>query len=206
MSPDQPVRHPLTARIADVDREGAIAHLREQCVAGRLTVEELSTRIRSVYEARTRADLEAVTHDLPSVAASSTFLAPAGATLRKATRWTVACLSSETRRGRWRLDGHTNAFAFMGSCTLDLRQVALDGSEVTIAAYAFMGSVEIIVPEGVEVDLSGFSFMGSKDCRVNDGLLRPGAPVIRVLGYACLASISVKSRPVPNVLAAGALL
>jgi hypothetical protein len=182
-------------RIADSDREHTIACLREHCVAGRLTLDELSGRIRSVYDARTQADLDAITQDLPAIAPVASSANFARSALRKATRWTVACLSSETRKGRWRLDEQTSALAFMGTCILDLRQVALNSPEVSITAIAIMGTVDIIVPEGVEVDLSGFSFMGSKDCRTNDALIHPGAPLIRVQGYSLMGTVTVKSKP-----------
>lgn len=196
----------LATRAADADREQTVAALRAHCVAGRLTLEELAARSRAAYDARTRGELVAVTHDLPGTPPVSATPPPARVQLRAAARWTVACLSSETRRGRWRLDGHSHAVALLGSCSLDLRQVTLDGPEIVISAYAFMGSVDIIVPEGVEVDMSGFTFMGSKECRVNDQYARPGAPVIRIEGYAFLASICVRSRSAPRTLAAGALL
>jgi hypothetical protein len=182
-------------RIADSDREQTIAVLREHCVAGRLTLDELSGRIRAVYDARTQADLDTITQDLPALTPMAASASYARAALRKATRWTVACLSSETRKGRWRLDDQTAAVAFMGSCTLDLRQVALDAPEVTITAISVLGSIEIIVPEGVEVDLGGFSLMGSKDCRTNDALVHPGAPLVRVQGYSLMGSIMVRSKP-----------
>jgi hypothetical protein len=182
-------------RIADRDREHTIASLREHCVAGRLTLDELSGRIRSVYDARTQADLDTITQDLPALTPGTVPAPFVRASLRKATRWTVACLSSETRKGRWRLEEQTSAFAFMGSCLLDLRQVALDAPEVTITAISFMGSIEIIVPEGVEVDLGGFSLMGSKDCRVNDAFVHPGAPLIRVQAFSLMGSVLVRSKP-----------
>lgn len=182
-------------RIADSDREQTIAVLREHCVAGRLTLDELSGRIATVYEARMQADLDLITQDLPALGPLAARPALARSALRQATRWTVACLSSETRKGRWRLEEQTSALAFMGSCVLDLRQVALDAPEVTITAITIMGSIEIIVPEGVEVDMSGFSFMGSKDCRTNDALVHPGAPLIRVQAYSLMGSVMVRSKP-----------
>jgi hypothetical protein len=188
-------RQPPAIRIGDSEREHTIACLREHCVAGRLTLDELSGRVRSVYDARTQGDLDTITQDLPALmpmAASATY---ARSALRKATRWTVACLSSETRKGRWRLDEQTAALAFMGSCVLDLRQVALDAPEATIIAISVMGSIDIIVPEGVDVDLGGFSFMGSKDCRTNDALVHPGAPLIRVQAYSLMGSVTIKSKP-----------
>jgi hypothetical protein len=39
--------------------------LRDHCAAGRLTIDEVDTRLEAVYAARTRADLRRVTSDLP---------------------------------------------------------------------------------------------------------------------------------------------
>lgn len=195
-------------RIADADRERTITLLREHCVAGRLSLDELSSRIRSAYDARTQADLDVITHDLPAPlpVPSPAPLTASRLAHRKATRWTVACLSSETRKGRWHLDEQTSACAFLGSCVLDLRQVALNSPEVTITAFSVMGSIDIIVPEGVDVDLGGFAFMGSKDCRVNDAFVHPGAPIVRVQAFALMGSVTVKSKPARSLLMDSQLL
>jgi hypothetical protein len=52
-------------RVADADRERVIEELREHMLAGRLTAEEFEERIGSAHAARTRADLDAVSIDLP---------------------------------------------------------------------------------------------------------------------------------------------
>jgi hypothetical protein len=58
--------HPPGELVADVDRERAIEKLREHMLVGRLTAEELEQRLALAQKARTRADLEAITIDLPS--------------------------------------------------------------------------------------------------------------------------------------------
>ena len=57
-------------RVADADRERASDELREHLIAGRLTQDEFEERLGLAYEAKTRADLDALTGDLP--------LSPAG--------------------------------------------------------------------------------------------------------------------------------
>jgi hypothetical protein len=52
-------------RIADYEREYAIAALREHLLAGRLTSSEFDTRVGSLYRCVTRGDLDAVMGDLP---------------------------------------------------------------------------------------------------------------------------------------------
>jgi class 3 adenylate cyclase len=83
----------------------------------------------------------------------------------------------------------------MGGCDLDLRRAEIEGPEVEITAVAFMGGVDIVVPEGFEVDLRGFSFMGGRNLRLRDVPLVPGSPRIVIRGFAFMGGIDVKSRP-----------
>lgn len=58
-------------RVSDHEREGVVEELREHTVAGRLTPEELDERLGAVYEAKTRADLDALRADLPVSSAAA---------------------------------------------------------------------------------------------------------------------------------------
>lgn len=52
-------------RVGDAEREAVAAQLREHYADGRLTLDELNERLDQAFAARTRADLTAVTRDLP---------------------------------------------------------------------------------------------------------------------------------------------
>lgn len=52
-------------RVSDADREEVVERLRLAAGDGRLTIDELSDRIEHAYAAKTFADLDAVTADLP---------------------------------------------------------------------------------------------------------------------------------------------
>jgi hypothetical protein len=53
-------------RASDVERDSAAAALREHFVQGRLTLEELMSRLDTALTARTRSQLDNVLADLPS--------------------------------------------------------------------------------------------------------------------------------------------
>jgi hypothetical protein len=55
----------LEGRASDAERERVALVLRDHAVAGRLTLEELSARLDEAYAARTLAELESVTRELP---------------------------------------------------------------------------------------------------------------------------------------------
>lgn len=55
-----------TLRASDADRERAADRLREHAGAGRLSIDELSDRLQTVFAARTLRDLEEPLTDLPN--------------------------------------------------------------------------------------------------------------------------------------------
>jgi Domain of unknown function (DUF1707)/Cell wall-active antibiotics response 4TMS YvqF len=176
-------------RASDSDRERVADALREHSVAGRLTLDELSDRLDAAYGAKTQAELEELTRDLPGVATPTT------PSRREPTRWSVAVMGSTERTSRWRIARETTAVAVMGSVVLDLRKAELEGDEVEITAVALMGSIEILVPPGIEVDVTGFAFMGSREEKVADVPRLPGTPLVRVRANACMGSVEIRSKP-----------
>jgi Domain of unknown function (DUF1707) len=63
-------------RIGDADREAAAAHLREHFAQGRLSLEEFSKRLDGVFASTTQSQLNALTRDLPHIAAPTRPSAP----------------------------------------------------------------------------------------------------------------------------------
>jgi hypothetical protein len=198
---DQPVpADPRRLRAADADRDRVAEMLRRSAAEGRITFEELDERISQVYAAKTFADLQALTSDLPGPGVS----APAPATARyqppevpagaPAPSLSVAILSGTQRAGPWLVPPDYTAVAIMGGVELDLRHARFTAAEVTIRAFCLMGGVSITVPEDMAVDVSGFGFMGGFDQRAS-GPGAPGAPHLRVVGFAMMGGVDVKRRP-----------
>jgi hypothetical protein len=52
-------------RVGDAEREAVASQLRDHYADGRLTLEELNERLDQVFAAKTRADLNVLTRDLP---------------------------------------------------------------------------------------------------------------------------------------------
>jgi hypothetical protein len=85
--------------------------------------------------------------------------------------------------------------AVMGGVELDLREAQFAEPVVTLHAYTLMGGIQITVPEDVEVDVSGVAFMGGFDHNAS-GPGVPGAPQVRVLGFALMGGVEVRRKPV----------
>jgi hypothetical protein len=191
-----PADHSLM-RVSDSDRERAADVLREAAGHGRITMDELDERLELAYAAKTYADLAAVTRDLPGPAQAPSAVQPAmvgriGGTPRS--KLSVAILSGARRMGRWVVPASYVAVAVMGGIELDLREAQFSEPEVTIHAYTLMGGIEITVPEDVDVDVSGIAFMGGFDHNAS-GPGVPGAPRVRIIGFALMGGVDVKRKP-----------
>lgn len=191
---------PGSLRVSDADRDRVAEMLREAAGQGRITFDELEERLSLAYSAKTYLDLEVVTRDLPSSgvvmpsvtsAAGST---PDQAGGRPGARFSLAIMSGTRRRGPWVVPPAYLALAIMGGVRLDLRHARFSQSEATIHAYALMGGVEIIVPEDIEVNVAGIGFMGGFDHRAS-GPGIPGAPRLKVIGFAMMGGVDVKRKP-----------
>ena len=184
-------------RVSDSDRERAADVLREAAGHGRITMDELDERLEVAYAAKTYGDLAAVTRDLPQPAQApgTAQRAPVdriGGT--PGAKFSLAILSGARRAGRWVVPPSYVAVAVMGGVELDLREALFSQPEVTIHAYTVMGGIEITVPEDVDVDVSGVAFMGGFDHNAS-GPGVPGAPRLRVLGFALMGGVEVRRKP-----------
>ena len=198
---DQPVpADPRQMRAADTDREHTVEVLRRAAADGRITFEELDERISQAYAAKTFADLAAVTSDLPGPGVK----VPAPATARyqppdvpagtPGTSVSVAIMSGTKRAGPWLVPPDYTAVAIMGGVELDLRDARFTADEVTIRAFCLMGGVSITVSEDIAVDVSGIGIMGGFDHRAS-GPGAPGAPRLRVVGFALMGGVDVQRKP-----------
>ena len=171
-------------RASDADREATVTRLRDAGGEGRITFEEVAERVERADVARTRAELERLTADLP----------PAGVPVeRKPRGWVISVMGGAERKGRWRPAQMTYVIALMGGAAVDLRDAEI-GAEVRITAISIMGGTEVIVPEGVEVELGGFALMGGHG-GPKDAPIPPGAPVVRVRAYSLMGGVGISRKP-----------
>ena len=173
---------------SDAEREGASKRLRDATAEGRLTLEEFTERLDLAYAARTRAELEALTKDLPVTAPATAPAVRSGPRPRNL----VAVFGNTERRGRWRVGERTRCVTFAGNAKIDLRDAILEGPEARIDVFCAMGNIELIVPEAVDVDLSVVSVLGNKTDRRSSTPRRPDAPVIRIVGVVIMGNVTVR--------------
>jgi hypothetical protein len=205
MSSSPAAGEPQHMRASDADRELVANVLREAAGDGRLTMDELDERLDAVYAAKTYAELEPITHDLPGAGAAYVPAPSPAATLDPArfggeptSHGAVAILGGFTRRGDWVVPKEFTAFMFMGGGEIDLREAKFAEREVSIHVIAIMGGCEIIVPEDATVRVTGIGIMGAFD-HTGSGTGSPDGPVITVNGVAFMGGVDVKRRSVKQI-------
>jgi hypothetical protein len=201
MSSSPAVPEPRNLRASDADRESVANVLREAAGDGRLTMDELDERLDAVYAAKTYAELEPITHDLPAAGA-----APAPAPSRPAPRdparfggeptssGAVAILGGFSRKGDWIVPKEFTAFLLMGGGEIDLRDARFTQREVTIHIVAILGGCEVIVPEDATVYVTGIGILGAFE-HSDAGPGSTDGPVITINGVALLGGVDVKRKP-----------
>lgn len=183
-------------RASDADRDTAAEVINSALAEGRLTPEEHSERLDSIYAAKTQGELAPLLADLPgqhaglAPAASAGEPAPAGRGGR-----IVAILSGVSRKGVWHAEPVINVVTFLGGAELDFREAILPGKEVILRATSVLGGVEVTVPPEMRVVDNGIAILGGREITGNPGeAARPDAPVLRIEGTCVLGGIEVKRK------------
>ncbi|WP_028922588.1 DUF1707 SHOCT-like domain-containing protein [Pseudonocardia acaciae] len=195
----EPVDDHLRQRASDADRERVAAVLRNATAEGRLTMGELDERLAALYATKTYGELVPFTRDLPVPAqppvpeASAAAGAGAGVVGTPASRHAIAVMSGFRYKGDWVVPTSMTAFAFWGGGEIDLRYARFTGPETTIRCTAIMGGVSITVPEDITVRVDGVGIMGGFD-RGGAGEGPPGAPVVRITGFAFWGGVDVRRK------------
>jgi hypothetical protein len=188
-------------RASDADRERVANILREAAGDGRLTMEELDERLDAVYAAKTYAELEPITRDLPATGTAHAPVPAQSSAVQDSriggvptSEGAFAILGGFSRKGDWVVPKDFTAFAFMAGGEIDFREARFAEPVVTIHVIAIMGGIEITVPEDVTVRVTGIGIMGGFDHGAS-GSGAPGGPTIVINGLALMGGVEVRRRP-----------
>jgi hypothetical protein len=185
-------------RASDADRERVARILHDAMAEGRLTVTELEERLDALYAAKTFADLEPLTADLPVPAPGPLAVAqprmPAAPEERiggvPSSSTAIAVMSGSERKGPWVAPRQFTAVAVMGGVVIDLTKARFAEREVTITCFAMMAGIDVIVPEDVHVRVNGVGLLGAFEDR-SHAQPAPDAPVVRINGLALMGGVDV---------------
>ncbi|MFG2482362.1 DUF1707 domain-containing protein [Streptomyces virginiae] len=188
---------PAELRASDADRDRIAQILGDALAEGRLTAEEHSDRLDTLYAVKTVGELEVLVRDLPApggVHASPAY-PTASSTPGGPAETIVAVCSSSARKGRWRPGPHTRAVSVMGDITIDLTEAVFEQQVTEINVTCVLGNVEVLVPENVTLRGYGSGVLGNFEVRGEGrGETDPQAPVVIVRGFALLGNIEARPK------------
>jgi hypothetical protein len=181
-------------RASDQDRDAVAQRLQQAFAERRLDDDEFDERMRAALTARTGADLDKLTADLPAPApgSSSASAAPARAAGHRA----VAYKSSIRRGGRWRVPERFTSVVYKGSGWLDLRAAELTAPVTTMRVVAYKSRIDILVPPGVRVEMDGFGVSKGWSPEEQQEIPLPSdAPTVHIRGIAYKGTIETRTKP-----------
>ena len=194
-------RDPSLLRVSHADRDRMVEILRDAAADGRLDADELEERLERALTARTFADLEPLTEDLPVAAPSPPAVRtpapvlPAVPADGEVVRWQTSGVRL-VREGAWLVPPVIELETHGGTARLDYTVARLpEGGHSTLRITTHGGRVRLTVPSGVAVDLSGVTTSGG---RVRDNAARHAVSstvthVITVTGSTHGGSVRVEA-------------
>jgi hypothetical protein len=190
----EPERRPAPeVRASDQDRDAVAQRLQQAFAERRLDDDEFDERMRAALTARTGADLDKLTADLPAPAPGGRGPAPA---VPSPGRRAIAYKSSVRRGGRWRVPERFTSLVYKGSGWLDLRAAELTSPVTTVVAVAYKSRIDILVPPGVRVEMDGFGVSKGWSAAEEQEIALPhDAPTVHIRGIAYKGTIETRTKP-----------
>jgi class 3 adenylate cyclase len=175
---------PATLRASHADRERVVEVLQVAAADGRLTADDLEQRLEAALTASTRADLEPLTADLTTAAATE---------VPELVR--IECGSGSAKRdGSWLVPQRLEIRIGSGTVRLDFRDAVIAVPELRIDTQIASGSLKLVTRPGVAVDADDVSVKSGSVKVVPPADL--GVPVdLRVRVSGRVGSGSISARP-----------
>lgn len=186
-------------------RDTVVDQLQDHLAANHLEVDEFEQRVHVALNTQSKAELMALTADLPAPVKTAitqqkqpplSQTAPQTAPLPElyADTQTITCIMSESKRnGIWAPSKHIQALIVMGDTTIDFRDVQIRSDVTHIAINCWMGEVKIIVPPGVNVLCQVKSIMGAVKNN-SRGKMDSSAPTIVIQGRVVMGEVKISVR------------
>ena len=170
-----------------------VHRLQQAFAERRLDDDEFDERMRAALTARTSADLDRLTGDLPAAEPRPAAPAVPGATPG---RWAMAYKNSIRRGGRWRVPERFTSVVYKGGGWLDLRAAELTAPVTTVVAVAYKSRIDILVPPGVRVEMDGFGVSKGWSAEEEAEIRLPhDAPTVHIRGIAYKGTIETRTKP-----------
>ncbi|MFD9583330.1 MULTISPECIES: DUF1707 SHOCT-like domain-containing protein [unclassified Streptomyces] len=178
---------------SDDERDRATERVRDALATGRIDMTQMDQRLTEIYGAKTRAELEVATRNLPSPGARDALVVDR----RPTSRFALGMFGGFARRGQWVLPPAFTAWSVFGGGLLDLSEARFTSQETRVLAVSLWGGTKIVVPDDVEVQVKGvgiFGLFGRRGARQAG----PGAPRVVIRGLALWGAVITENRTLGN--------
>ncbi|WP_306366880.1 DUF1707 domain-containing protein [Nocardiopsis sp. CC223A] len=188
-------------RVSDAERHQVAEMLRDAAAEGRITLDELDERLEAALGAKTYADLEPVTADLPGAPGAAAGPGPVVADDRSAgpvRPEDVMIVRSDgdgvVRKGRWQVPRRIEVRNRYGGTRLDFREADIPHERVEVHLEVSWGGAEVILPERATAEVAAdTSWLGSLKVDA-DAIPRPPAPHFVITGTCHGGTLQVGHR------------
>ncbi len=187
-------------------REAVIECLKANYARDVISVEEFESRLEEAEKAGTHETLAALVSDLPEMQEpqirrdanlqknvesqySARVQINRGHVEESGTF--VNIFSGTERKGPWQPPKTLHTICIFGGAELDFREAEFFPGTTQIDVFCVFGGVDITVPPGVNVVVDGIAVLGGFSNSAQ-GTKYPGAPVLRVTGFAVFGGVDVK--------------
>lgn len=178
-------------RIGDVERRAVDTRLQQAHADGRLTLTEYDERAQQCWAARSMAELDVLTADLPPDTTTQTSPAATDrAPQRRRQRSIAGTLGGIAVAGLLVYSGVSIVGASDGVAVFGKRPVVV-GSQDRVEVGMLFGTVEVVVPDGAHVTTPGTVIFGKVECAEACRPKAPGAREIVVDGRGAFGKIEV---------------
>ncbi|MET9430701.1 DUF1707 domain-containing protein [Streptomyces sp. NPDC003036] len=188
MTPQPPEPSPRRVPFGELrashdEREAVVEQLRDAAAEGRIDFDELDARVEQALTSKTRAELAALTADLPR---------PHSSEGRPPLALKGGVFGASVGPGRWEVPGRVIAHGDVGGVKVDFTRAECRLAEVAVEAYGETAGVTIVIPDGWAADTSGMDpgLGGLKD-ETTPGRL-PGTPLIRLTGSGGMGGVVIR--------------
>lgn len=181
-------------------RDQAVALLSQRYAESIIDEDELERRIEKVEQAESVVAIETATRDLAALGSTALQLATMPSLARvediAPTRNFVSVFGESQQLAAWTPARANTVLTVFGSTHLDFRHAALGAGVTEIRLRSVFAEVELIVPPGLAVDVDCALVLASveRDEPQVQTAPPPGAPRIRLTGFATFAGITISER------------
>ena len=193
---------PVSDQPIETLREAAIDQLVMNYGHNQLSLEAFDRRLEQAMDARTHAELNALTEDLVMQVdqaylqqKKSAFGGEFDRDDFEEVEYIFNILGGSNRRGEWEVPKEIRMINVMGGGQIDLTEAIFTHNTTKIKLFCVMGGATIFVPDGVRVKSKVFSFMGGYDDRApSSKSINGDHPTIIIEGLMFMGGADVRVR------------